>query len=269
MPISESLYILFNNINSQDFDMLNAHVESGLYSEQFITDRTIMETRVRNNPIPFFQGIEESSRIIKCSLAFTETFDENKLREVKRWLHTEFYAPLIFSSNPDHIYYALCSNASDLMHAGNGIGYIDVEFVCDSNFVYSPIYISDLYDLSTNPVSTTIIFENLGDLDCQPILYLTKINDGDISIKNLSDGGAELKFSAVLDTDGITVIKQSLLNNEELIIDNEHQDISTSIPDTYRYDNHNGIFLNMKFGVNNLQIIGTCKLQFKHQFKLL
>jgi len=256
MPISESLYMLFNNINSQDFDIINAHVESGLYSEQFITDRTIMETRVRNNPIPFFQGIEESSRIIKCSLAFTEIFDENKLREVKRWLRTEFYAPLIFSSNPDYIYYALCSNASNLMHTGNGMGYIDVEFVCDSNFVYSPIYISDLYDLSTNPVSTTIIFENLGDLDCQPILYLTKIEDGDISIKNLSDGGIEFSLT-------------SLTANEELIIDNEHQDISTSIPDTYRYDNHNGIFLNMKRGVNNIQIVGTCKIQFKYQFKLL
>ena len=256
MPISESLYMLFNNINSQDFDIINAHVESGLYSEQFITDRTIMETRVRNNPIPFFQGIEESSRIIKCSLAFTEIFDENKLREVKRWLRTEFYAPLIFSSNPDYIYYALCSNASNLMHTGNGMGYIDVEFVCDSNFVYSPIYISDLYDLSTNPVSTTIIFENLGDLDCQPILYLSKIEDGDISIKNLSDGGIEFSLT-------------SLTANEELIIDNEHQDISTSIPDTYRYDNHNGIFLNMKRGVNNIQIVGTCKIQFKYQFKLL
>jgi len=255
MPISESLYILFNNINSQDFDITNAHVESGLYSEQFITDRAITETRVRNNPIPFFQGIEESSRIIKCSLAFTETFDENKLRDVKRWLHTEFYAPLIFSSNPDYIYYALCSNASNLIHNGTQ-GYIDVEFVCDSNFVYSPIYISDIYDLSTNPVSTTIIFENLGDLDCQPILYLTKIGDGNISIKNLSDGGIEFSLT-------------SLTSNEELIIDNEHQDISTSIPDTYRYDNHNGIFLNMKRGVNNLQIVGTCKLQFKHQFKLL
>ena len=256
MPISESLYMLFNNINSQDFDIINAHVESGLYSEQFITDRTIMETRVRNNPIPFFQGIEESSRIIKCSLAFTEIFDENTLREVKRWLRTEFYAPLIFSSNPDYIYYALCSNASNLMHTGNGMGYIDVEFVCDSNFVYSPIYISDLYDLSTNPVSTTIIFENLGDLDCQPILYLSKIEDGDISIKNLSDGGIEFSLT-------------SLTANEELIIDNEHQDISTSIPDTYRYDNHNGIFLNMKRGVNNIQIVGTCKIQFKYQFKLL
>jgi len=257
MPISESLYILFNNINSQDFDILNAHVDSsGLYQESFITDRTIMETRVRNNPIPFFQGIEESSRIIKCSLAFTETFDENKLREVKRWLRTEFYAPLVFSSSPDHIYYALCSNASDLMHTGNGMGYIDVEFVCDSNFVYSPIYVSEQYNLSTNPVSTTITFENLGDLDCQPILYLTKIGNGNISIINNSNGGETFTLT-------------SLTANEELIIDNEHQDILTSIPDTYRYDNHNGIFLNMKFGVNNLQIIGTCKLQFKHQFKLL
>ena len=256
MPISESLYILFNNINSQDFDIINAHVDSsGLYQESLIPDRTITETRVRNNPIPFFQGIEESSRIIKCSLVFTETFDENKLRKVKRWLHTEFYVPLVFSSSPDHIYYALCSNASNLMH--NGIqGYIDVEFVCDSNFVYSPIYISDLYDLSTNPVSTTITFENLGDLDCQPILYLTKIGDGDISIINNSNGGETFTLTA-------------LTSNEELTIDNEHQDISTSIPDIYRYDHHNGIFLNMKRGVNNLNCFGTCKLQFKYQFKLL
>jgi len=251
MPISESLYLMFNNISSQDFNILNVHIDSGLYSEQFIPDRTIKETRVRNNPIPFFQGIEESSRIIKCSLAFNEGFDGDKLREVKRWLHTDFYVPLIFSENPDYIYYALCVNASDLMHTGNLQGYINVEFVCDSNFVFSPIYLSPLYDLSTNPSSTQIVFTNNGDIDCQPILYLTKIGDGNISIINNSNGG------------------ETLVNNEELTIDNEHQDISTSIPDTYRYDNHNGIFINFVRGINNLQCFGTMKLQFKYQFKLL
>jgi len=256
MPISESLYILFNNINSQDFDIINIHIDSGLYQETFIPDRTIKETKVRNNPIPFFQGVEDSSRVINCSLAFKEGFDEDKLRSVKRWLTTSYYSPLIFSESPDYIYYSLCTNTSDLLHTGNGNGYINVEFQCDSNFVYSPVYTSVLYDFSINNLSPVIQFINNGDVDCKPMLSLQKVNDGNIAIINLSDGGKEFGL-------------RNLLNNEDLYIDNENEEIVTSIPNTYRYDNQIGEFLNMKRGINNLQIFGDCKLQFRYQFKNL
>ena len=99
-------------------------------------------------------------------------------------------------------------------------------------------------------------FINNGDVNCQPILSLQKIGDGDVSITNLSNGGSEFKLT-------------SLIANEDLYIDNENEEIITSIPLTYRYDNHNGVFINMIRGVNNIKIIGTCKLQFRYQFKTL
>ena len=256
MPISESLYLMFNNVSSQTFDIINCTVDSGLYSETLIPDRIVNQTKVKNNPIPFFQGVEESSRVIKCFLAFREGFDEGKLRSVKRWLHTDFFVPLSFSEIPDILYYAICTNSSDLMHNGRGEGYIVCEFECDSPYAYSPIYSSIQYDLSTNPTSTTLKFVNNGDIPCKPFITVQVISGTSFSITNLSDGGNTISFS------GLQV-------NEILEIDCENEDIKTSIPLTYRYDKMSGDFLSTIRGINRLKIVGNIKIQFKYQFRLL
>jgi len=266
MPISESLSFQFNNQSSTDYNIINCKIDSGLFQESFFSDREIKEVITRKSN--YLVEVKSSPRILTITIAFTEDFDEDKLRSVKRWLSTESFSPLVFESMPDMIFYAIVIDSSELMHNGRS-GYINLQFRCKDEFIYSPQYLSPLYDLSTNPISgTTIQFINNGDVDCQPILSLLKIDNGDISIINLSDGGKELKFSAVLNTDG-TVKIASLTADEDLYIDSENEQIVTSIPLTYRYDNHNGIFLNMKRGVNNILITGTCKLQFKYQFRTL
>jgi len=257
MPIVESLYFMYDGISSQDMGIINCSVDkSGLQSETFFAESEIKEVSTRYNDRPFFQGIIRKPIVLSLQFAFVDTWDNDKLRATARWLCQDYYKEMSFSDNPDIKYYTIANGSVDLVHNSLKQGYINISFRNIDNCKYSPIYVSEQYNLSTNPVSTTITFENLGDLDCQPILYLTKINDGNISIINNSNGGETFTLT-------------SLTSNEELLIDNEHQDISTSIPDTYRYDNHNGIFLNMKRGVNNIQIVGTCKIQFKYQFKLL
>jgi len=102
-----------------------------------------------------------------------------------------------------------------------------------------------------------IIFVNNGDINCKPEIYIEKVKNGDFSIVNLSNSGIEFKFIGLLD-------------EEELEISNEYEIINTSLVATYRYDNHNGNFLNLlPYSVNNLRVIGTAKFYFKYQYKYL
>jgi len=269
MPISESIYFLYDNQSSYNYGVINCHVDTnGLYQEEFLPSRELKETTTRYNDKPYLSQIKTSPRVLNLTIAFEENFDEDKLRSVRRWLSSSIYKPMSFESMPDYIFYCTLIDSTPLLHNGNGQGYINCTMRCSDPYKYSPQYISDLYDLSSNPsIGTPIIFSNLGDIPCQPQISLLKINDGDISIINNSDSGKEFKLSSLLDSEGIPIASSSLKNNEDLFIDNENEEITSSLPDTYRLNNLTGDFISLPRGINNLVVKGTCKIQFRYQFK--
>ena len=106
-------------------------------------------------------------------------------------------------------------------------------------------------------VDTNIQFDNLGDVDCKPEIYIEKVGNGDFSIINMSNSGVEFKFTGLLD-------------EEQLEVSSEYEIINTSLVATYRYDSHNGNFLVMlPYSVNYLRVTGTAKFYFKYQYKYL
>jgi len=271
MPISESISFMFNNQLSTDYGVINCHVDtSGLYEETFLPSREMKEITTRMSDKPYLVQIKSSPRILNLTIAFLNSFDENNLRNVKRWLSSSEYKPMSFESIPDTIFYCTLIDSTPLLHNGNNQGYINCQMRCNSPYSYSPVYLDDLIDLSLNPIEgTQIIFTNLGDVPCQPQISLLKVNDGDISIINNSNGGKEFKLSSLLDDEGAIIPLSSLKNNEDLFIDNENEEIISSIPLTYRINNLTGDFISLGRGINNLIIKGTCKIQFRYQFKMI
>jgi phage-related protein len=259
VTIRSSEYFIFNGQNSQDFNILNVNVNSGLQSEPFVSGRTIKEQVIRGRDRPYFMGIEYQPLEFTVSFAFQNTWDSELIRSVARWLTSNtYYAPMQFSDNLNIIYYCLCVDSPELVHNCLSSGYVNLKFRCDGAYAYSPIYTTSVYDYSTNPTGgTSYKFENYGDVECKPIIYIQKIGTGDdIKITNTSNGGQILTMTG-------------LQNNENVTIDCELKTIETDIPLTYRYTNHNGTFLSMVRGFNYLTIEGKCKIQWKYQFRIL
>ena len=258
MTIVESLYFMYDGISSITQGLINCSVgKSGLSTEPLVAEIEIRESSTRYNDRPFFQGLTRKPLIIPVQFAFLEPWDDEKLKETTRWLCQTYYKEMYFSDNPNKRYYTIANANPELVHNSLRQGYINIQFRNIDAFNYSPIFLSSLFDLSSNPLTgTNIEFINNGDFPCKPIISFKKIGDGDISIVNLSDGGKELKIT-------------SLLNNEDILINNEYGNIQTSIPNTYRYDNHNGVFLDFIRGINQIQCFGNMTIQFKYQFKLL
>ena len=113
-----------------------------------------------------------------------------------------------------------------------------------------PFYESEIYDFSesTEPEELILLMKATQKW---PQMLIEIQEDGDMSIMNLSDGGKKLKFT-------------ELVNGERIFIDNEMEIITTDIIGTYRYDNHNGVFLRMLREII-LHITGKVKLQFKYR----
>lgn len=97
---------------------------------------------------------------------------------------------------------------------------------------------------------------NLGDKICKPEIWIKKINgSGDISLTN--------------ETLDITLKLTDLHNNETVYVNCESETILTDLPSTYRYKNHNDVFIELDTGENVLTGSGDFELDIRAEFKLL
>lgn len=257
MAIMESVNFNYDGKYSSDFGIYNVTLDNGLFQESFLSKRNIVETKVRGNPKPYFHSIEYEPLTFKLTFAFQDTWNDDLIRNVARWLGGQtFYKPLWFAEHPDRIFYCILSDDSNLVHNGLQQGYVTLTMRCDSPYSYSPLFTDSEIDLSTNTASGTVIqFTNRGDIICKPEISIKVVTAGDIRIVN-NTTSKEFKFTG-------------LQTNENIYVDNEREYISTDIPLTYRYTNFNNNYLEMTTGVNQLTVYGQCKIQLRYQFKLL
>mgnify|MGYP001287883351 CR=1 FL=1 len=97
---------------------------------------------------------------------------------------------------------------------------------------------------------------NLGDVICKPQIWVKKLNgDGDIYLKN--------------STTNQELILKNLKKDEEIFIDCDNEDLITSLPLTYRFDDHNDVFLELDIGENLITGYGDFSFDIKTQFKYL
>lgn len=230
-------------------------MDGGLHTRPFLAEKEIITESIPYNDTPYYYGVRYKPLSFKLQLSTLDdspwTFE--KRREIARWLDTSEFEEFYLASNPSQIYYINYQGGIDLTYNGQLFGYLDVEFLNLSPYSHSPIY-SHSNDLSDITTPTIVEFINNGDLPVTPEMQILKIGDGDLSIKNTSDGGIDFKFSA-------------LKNNETIYIDNDLRHISTDIPNTYRLDNFNGNYLSMPRGVNRLEVSGKCEILWRYKFQ--
>lgn len=256
MAIMESIYFSYDGKYSSDYGIYNVSLDSGMYNESFLSSRSIIETKVRGNPKPYFQGIEYEPLTLELSFAFENTWDIKQIREVARWLSQDYYKPLWFSEDPTRIFYCMTVDDSQLIHNGLKQGYITLTMRCDSPYTYSQILTKGWLDYSSNITYVDFEFINDGDVVLKPEMWIEKVGNGDVSIVNRTYNNREFKFTGLID-------------GETVYVDNEREYIETDVPNEYRYSNFNNKYLHLVRGVNILRLTGACKLNFRYQHKTL
>lgn len=255
--IRESLYFSFANRKSTDFGIYNVSIsDGGLYEEQITANKSINEITVRGNDKPYFINVQKEPKTIQLRFSFLETWNDDLIDEVIRWLNVDFYQPLCFSENLDRVYYAMPLDGINLIHNGLKHGYLNLTMRCDSPYSYSHDQVTEWYDFTTgNPFKKDILtIENYGHFPIKPEIWIQKVGDGDLTINNLSyANNKEFKFTGLKD-------------GEELYVDCENEYIETNLPDTYRYDDFSDNYLELDYGNNVLKVTGSAKLKFGYRF---
>lgn len=248
----------YNGKYSSELGIYLVSVESGLKNTPFLAEKEIISETIPENDIPYIYETRSRPLILNVTLSTLDNlWTIEKRREVARWLDTKSHEEFYSADDINKIYYLQYIGGIDLTHNSAEQGYITIQMQNISPVAYSPVY-TEIHDLSSITSPTVIEFKNNGDSTLYPELWLQKIEAGDVSIKNLSDGGREFKFTTLAD-------------QETVYIDNRphRHHIETDLANTYRYDNFNDMYLELlPYSINRLEITGKCKLKFQHQFEI-
>ncbi len=253
--IRESEYFQYDGMNSSDFGIMNVSVSEGMFEESFLSNRSIKEFKVRGNDKPYFSEIERQPLTFSLSFAFNNAWDDELIRNVKQWLNTDYYKPLIFSEDPQKIYYAIPVDSLNIIHNGLKQGYVTLTMRCDSPFAYGHELMTHWYDFSTSDANS-LVLENLGDCDIFPQIHVEKVGSGNLKISNYTDGKSNMEII-------------NLLDKEELYIHCDKQFMESSIPSVYRFDDFNDVYMKLVYGQNQIKITGKCKIKFRYEYKFL
>lgn len=250
--IRESVYFLFDNRKSSDFAIVNVNVGSGLYEESISSSKTIHETYPRDSFKPFLFGVQKQPKQFTLSFAFLETWNDQLIDEVTRWLSVDDYKPLAFESNLDRVFYAMPVEDINLIHNGLKQGYLTLTVRCDSAYSYSHEITTPWYELNANSNSDLVELDNHGHYPYFPYMWIEKIADGDIIIHNLSNKNSEFKLTNVA-------------IGEKLFIDNMNEIIETDKEGIFNYDNFNDNYLEIVYGKNILKASKNIRIKFRYQ----
>lgn len=135
--MKQSINFMFDGIASQDMGVHIAWNDDGLFEENFLPDRKIVEKKIANREKPYFQRVEHEPLSFSLSFAIVDWENPETLRKLARWFFQPYYKPLVFDSNPNRVFYAIFEGDSSVFHNGMGEGYIELTIRCDSPYSYS------------------------------------------------------------------------------------------------------------------------------------
>ncbi|MEB5480777.1 phage tail family protein [Shouchella clausii] len=273
--IRESLYFRFNGKDSREFSLLNVSLGEGLYEEPLTGNRVIKKQQVPDNPIPYVIGVEREPMSFQLRFYFNQGFDDKLIREILSWLDVEYYAPLSFSSNFDYVYYAMPVDDLRLIHNGLKEGYVELTMECNSPYRYSPVLSTGWLDFTHEneppppydpckcrlcrrveyvEAEHELTIDNPGDFDIKPFIQIKKKWDGDIKIENLS------VFNQ-------TMILSNLKDGEVITIDCDKEYVETNLPNTYRHNDFNEVYLSIPYGrAKKIKVIGSCHIRIDYEY---
>lgn len=260
----ESQYFIFDGVKSSDMGLHIVRINhSGFIETPYLSGVNIKEERVHNKLIPYFYGVEREPIEFTVQLALMDKYNNPKKwtpqdrYRIALWLIHDEYKPFQTSDDLGKIYYVIATSASNL-NLINTQGYMEVTFRSSSPFAFSPTYV-DYYDLSNNTGTKIIEIENKSNIlkKYKPKIEIQMMGDTSVTLKNLSNGGAETKLFG-------------LRSDEIISIDNENELILSNYPININpLANFNRVWFELVYGVNQVEITGRCKLWIKSCFPII
>jgi phage-related protein len=250
--IKQYLNFTYNNIKSTDMGISHVNVDGGLFNEGLGANRNVIEQQNSLSDRRYFKRISLEPIQLDMVMMFNQAMTDTQLDNIFSWLMQDYFKELYFDINTDRIYYCMPINQPSVTHNGNGEGYLTITMRCFDGYIYSS-EINSSFDLSTNTATgTTVTLNNSGHVDIYPLMTIVA-KEANITIYNNTT-----RESTQLT--GLSV-------GETITLDNENEEISTSVAGVYRFSNLNDVYVRILSPSTSYKITGKCVVTFKYRYK--
>ncbi|RXZ83370.1 hypothetical protein EBB07_06030 [Paenibacillaceae bacterium] len=250
------MHFQYDGMKSSDMGVCLISTSTGLKERPFFADRELNFELIPNNDTPYYYSTKTQPFRISLQLAPLDGKWTSELKSsVSRWLNNGKFNEFYTTDDINRVYFLMHTGSPTLHTTSSNEGYIQIEFINIDCYARSQER-KEIYEVKSNNQATIIETVNVGDAPLYPVLQIQKFGAGDISIRNLHDGGQVFSFT-------------NIDNMEELYVDCQHRYIRTSLMNTYRYDDFSGYYLKLPYGKNRLEVSGKCKLSIAYRYKFL
>jgi len=245
----ENTSFTFNGIDSESMGVTMINSGSGLYKDIFLPNRKINETKIGNRI--YFKGVEREQISFPFSIYIDGWRELNNLASITEWLDQDSYCEFWVNNDPERIFDVIIEGSSDLLHNGLKDGYATMTMKTMSPYGRSSNYTEQLQVRGTS----TLDLINYGSKTIRPYLEITKIGNGDVSIKN-EENGQEFKITG-------------LWNNEKVKVNCLYEEIESNFQEStnrYLFDNHNDVWLDWNPHVHTtFTFKGDFNIEFRYR----
>lgn len=252
MPlIGGNMYFSYDGKSSKEFGLIAVQIGNGMYEDTFVSPRSLIEVKMKNQDESILQRIEEDVREFPLSIAFENKFTDSDVDKVILWLFKDSYKPFFFEGQT-RIQYAIPSGDSSIIHNGLKQGYVTLTMRTNSSKIYSPKKTTAVETVTTT--AKTITYTNSGHVEVLPEISIVKNGAGNLTIQNLDDGGNIFEVS-------------KLAHGEDIYLDSKREIIETDIAGVYHYDDTLGEYPKLVVGTNRWKITGACTISIRYSEK--
>lgn len=253
------LNFIFDGVQSTRYGLNIIRIEPSLVPVSWSGGKEVITGKIKGKKYVHHYSTE--SEVIQFSVLFSlldEKMTPEKKGEIARWLFKDDFREFQTTDDLTKFYYVIATNQIDFMTTDSELGYFQIDFLTNASHAWSRTT-RRTFDLSENETSTVINITNYSNVDdyIYPELEFQLVgNQTSLTLKNLSDGGREFKFT-------------DLTENEKIYVDNEMEQIITdNLQFPFRLGNFNKKWLRLGYGCNQIEVIGKCYLKFRYKFPL-
>lgn len=224
--IKDKISFTYNGKNTSEFGIINVSMDSGMFDEAFVANRTVNSETVKDVRKSLFNGVTYEDLSFELNLAFEKDFTDELIDKVIDWLYgKEYYSKLQFEGLNKFVY-AMPNGESRIVHTGTGRGYIVVSMITNSPYMYGNI----------------LSFEKGANKDSISVTLDGKINpEMNIDLYPLKDGTYSIAVN------GYTLQIKNLKANEIVTINPYEEEISSNLDNIYHYSDYVGDLSKLSF----------------------
>lgn len=224
------------------------HEGSGLLDESIFSSRTIEKDASVEGRVSYLSKTTQENIKIDLTLYLEDGVSETKLDEIKGWLVTDYYRPFYFEEQPNRICYVMLEGEITMKHDGVN-GYINVTMSSSSKQWFGQEVIVD--------AGTSKVFDVIskGSTRTMPLMSITSMSNhtssSPVRIKNVR-------------TNEELIIK-TMVSGETLTVDCLMENVKTSLPNIYRFDDVNDVYPSLRPGLNQFTVVGNVQVVIRYR----